>query len=138
MGGSRGGRARRWPDNFDRIAKETSAVLLDAMPDFLDVASSNTFHSHCLCCYMLKRFDVLILISMFVMFSCLVLRTIYYAQTIVEGKGRAATTHTTKKSIISGGYWACKIVIMKPRYRHEPHQLHLRYLLSCTALQSNP
>jgi hypothetical protein len=47
-GGVGGGRARRWPDNFDRIAKETYAVLLDAMPDFLEVASSNTFHSYCL------------------------------------------------------------------------------------------
>jgi hypothetical protein len=83
------------PTTQSFFAKEKS-VLLDAMPDVLEVASTcNTFHSHCLCCYMLKRFDVLILISMFVMFSCLVLRTIYYAQTIVEGKERAATTYRT-------------------------------------------
>jgi hypothetical protein len=103
MGGSRGGRARRWPDNFDRTAKETSAVLLDAMPDFLEVASSNTFHSHCLCCYMLKRFDVLILISMFV---CSV---VYFDELYTLHKqlwkGRSAQQrHTELYNIISGGF----------------------------------
>ena len=43
--GVRGERARRWPNNFDRTAKEKSAFLLDAMPTVLEVASRNIFHN---------------------------------------------------------------------------------------------